>query len=300
VNAYVQEWFWRYAKARGIAKFVLLAIGRRMQFKGGVFETPPLPLDTIVDDTGLVDSTVREHMKVLGAASGELEVVRGARRGEVHRYRLRREVQLPLMDAAPPAVQRRLTAVAPPPLGDEDVEIAPPIYGGDSAETRRPQRRQSAVTSPADGGAQAGGVLSSQDVRTEVPTSSQAEAAAGFIAWFLAEYPMHRNGVRWRIQSLVKTEAAVRELLNGRSIERAQAMAVAMWHDTAEPWLNRQDNDRGIIALVHKSTYLEGVVVAQQPKEDDNGHVPPCRSRTECIERVLREGREARAQGASA
>ena len=142
MNPYVQEWIWVYSKARGVAKYVLLAIGRRIEATKRGFETNPLPVEDIAQDTGLADSTVREHIKTLSAPTGELEVVRGQRRGEVNRYKLRRELQLPLIDMQPARVRRRLAAVTAPDSGGETLADSTPISGGDSAE---PQRRESAV-----------------------------------------------------------------------------------------------------------------------------------------------------------
>jgi len=40
MSNYAQEWVWRYSNARGIAKYVFLAIARRI-FRNGATETPP-------------------------------------------------------------------------------------------------------------------------------------------------------------------------------------------------------------------------------------------------------------------
>lgn len=118
----------------------------------------------------------------------------------------------------------------------------------------------------------AGGVPSSLNVLStnSVPaTTTENTAVEAFLDWFLTEYPKHRRGVLYRGGDPRKLEGAVRELLAVRSLARVQAMALAMWADTVDPWLNdpnpAKTNDRGVFSLLHKSTYLEALVIAQEP-----------------------------------
>lgn len=289
VYEYAQEWVWRFSKATGIPKYVFLAISRHFKrTQTGEFLTPSLPVEDIVASTGMSDATVRRSIETLEQRpDGEIEVVRSGRRGTVNRYRLRRELKLPLMDIDPSA-QRSNGPMTP--LTESD---APPLrLNIDTAQADLCDRAVRPVASVTETGAEPKDPFFSEVVRTEVPTTTK-EAADTFLGWFVAEYPKHRGGVQCHVANRLKAMQVVRELLDGRGLARVQAMAIAMWQDTAEPWLNNARNDRSVYSLLTKATYLEQVVVAQQPKPDSRGHLPPCRTNGECIERVLREGREA-------
>lgn len=116
-------------------------------------------------------------------------------------------------------------------------------------------------------GRRAGGLLFSEVRTSKVPTTTEEAGAAAedaLIEFLLTEYPKQRRGVRYRIPTSQRDAArsAARELLAGRSLDAAQAIIVAGLQDTADPWLNDRNNDRGIFAILHKLTYLEGVVLA--------------------------------------
>lgn len=286
MNAYVQEWIWRFSRATGVAKYVFLAIGRRTKRNAkGEFETGPLPVDIIANDTGMVDSTVRKHLKALCDGHGEIDIVKDSRRGEVYRYRLRRQLRIPLDADSPATSHRRDSAASPPNSGD-----------GVTAELRRSQRFDSAATAP-NGGGVSGDVSFSSEVRTEVLSTSTTyeREAADFLEWFCATY-LTTRGFPYR----VKREAAiavVRELMTGRTVERLKAMALVLWSDTVDPWLNdaARPNDRGIFALRHKATYLELLVArAEAPATRafdataGCAHDPKCLNPWEC-QRLARE-----------
>lgn len=119
----------------------------------------------------------------------------------------------------------------------------------------------------------AGGVLLSGGTGTHnklSATTGDGEDAAveAFLDWFIREYPQHRNGVLFRVSSPSKTEDAVRELLRTHGRPFVERMALAMWADTAEPWLNLARNDRSPIALRQKATYLASIVHAEDAAAD--------------------------------
>lgn len=250
MNAYVQEWIWRFSRATGVAKYVFLAIGRRTKrTPKGEFETGPLPVDVIAGDTGLVDSTVRKHVKDLADAHGELDIVRDSRRGEAYRYRLRRQLRIPL-DADSPSAHRRLTAVTPPNLGDDD-----------TAESRRCDRLDTAVTAPKLGGDAPGVPFSSnEEVRTEVPTTSKEQEVADFLDWFHRTYREQR-GIPYHVKPAA-AEAVTRRLLADRSVARLQAMAVLMFDAVRDAFITT--SDYSLFVLEHKATYLESIVVVNE------------------------------------
>jgi hypothetical protein len=266
---YVHEWVWRHSKANGTVRYVLLRIARAMRWTPDGFETPPLPVQDIADDTGLVDSTVRRHLEELGAEHGDLEIVRGTRRGETYRYRLRREQLLPLADLRP-APDRRQSALRPPTIGGENPPPPPPTTSGDTADPERSDRRPSAVTPPAIGADQAGGVLFSRSVQVpsttpteEVPVPTEEGAAAGFVAWFAAEY-LVRRGVPYRVDR-VKAEAVARELLRDHPRRRLEAMAVLMFDAVRDSFI--VGSDYSLFVLQHKATYLASIAVRNERQE---------------------------------
>lgn len=253
---YVMEWIWRHSQATGPLRYILLRIGRVMKWTPYGFETGPLPIEEIARDVDMVDSTVRQHIKALGALDGDLEIVRSRRRGETYRYRLRREQRLPLPDIQP-ATHRRMAAVSPPESDGEP----PPEFSGDTAEIQRSERRNSAVSAPAVGGGVSGDTFFSEVVRTSVPTTSlEDQAAAGFLEWFCATYQI-KLGCAYE----VKREPALRvigELLHGRSVERLQSMARVMFDAERDTFIT--DSDYSIYVLKHKATYIERVVVINE------------------------------------
>lgn len=264
VYEYAHEWVWRHSAAKGPAKFVLLAICRAMAWTPRGYETRPLPVKEIAESTGYVESTVRENLDRLAKESGDLEVIKSARRGETYRYRLQREPLLPLADIRPRDPQRRESAVTPPRIGGDDTTAPAPPIGGDTAANQRSHRRGSAPSAPEFGGGAAGGVLLSEDVL--VPSTSTTEedaAAAAFLAWFGEEY-RQRRGVVYRPANAAKATEDIRTLLRTYGPDPLRAMARAMWADTADPWLNdrQKPNDRSVFSLRQKASYLEGLVKA--------------------------------------
>ena len=91
-----------FSKARGIVKYVLLGIARRMVLLGNSFGTPRgLPASTLASDLGLHRDTVQGATQAIDTELGdEVEVIKPRRRGEPYRYRLRLQARLPLDPAS--------------------------------------------------------------------------------------------------------------------------------------------------------------------------------------------------------
>jgi hypothetical protein len=286
MNAYVQEWIWRYSRAKGLAKYVFLAIGRKTQrTKGGDFETGLLPTEAIAEATGLVESTVRKSIKELEGRHGEIDIIKGKRRGESYRFRLRRQMSIPL-DASPAQSHRRLAAVSPP-LNGADV----------TAVSRRSDRCDAAVTAPTGGGVSADAPFSSEEVRTEVHHHDDAIALH---AWWLASFPQHRDGTPTAVTLGEFLPVALELLRLPLTVEQIQAMSVCMWavRDVrVHRWI--PTTDYGIRVLLKTVEWLGQRVTEMAPKPDVRGHLPPCATNTECIERALREGRQQRAEASA-
>lgn len=120
-------------------------------------------------------------------------------------------------------------------------------------------------------GRRAGGLLLSQVPSTEVPTTTAGEAAADFsnqtrefFEWFCGTY-IEKRGFPYR----VKRDAAlavIRELLRDRTVERLQAMALLMFDAVHDSFITA--SDYSLFVLQHKATYLEGIVVRNEPKRE--------------------------------
>lgn len=289
MNAYVQEWIWRFSRATGVAKYIFLAIGRRTKRTAkGEFETGPLPVDVLASDTGLVDSTVRKHVKALTDQYGEIDIVRDSRRGETYRYRLRRQLSIPL-DADPAASHRRMAAVSPPNGGGESTAGPSPNRGGDTAESRRSQRRVAAVSSPNLGGGVSTPVLSSEHVRTEVLTSSEVPtqvqpaaraAAEDFLRWWTATFPICNEGAK-STPDADDLDIAV-GLLAHRDADRLKAMAHVMWVVDEREDSFIAGSDRSLRVLRHKADWLDRRMARVADWWVACPHAPKCGTRLEC------------------
>lgn len=149
----------------------------------------------------------------------------------------------------------------------------------------------------------AGGVSSfSEDVRTkehnhyQIPAEIIAQVHALF-DWWVATFPLHNGGQPTTAEidafGPVATELLTRRRL---TVDGIQQRAVAMWsiRDVkVHNWIPTTDYSIRVLRDTADWLGQRLAVVAQQPKPDWNGHLPPCRTNGECIERVLREGREA-------
>ncbi len=280
---YVMEWIWRHSTAKGVMQHVLLRIGHAMKWTPNGFETGPLPTKAIATDTGLGDSTVREQLCELGALDGDLEIVKGRRRGETYRYRLRREQLLPLTDIRPD-YQRRMAAVSPPAHSGD----SPPGYSADTAISQRSDRRVAAVTAPNGGGEFSDESIYQEVVRTEDDNHHLQQQADAFFAWWEEQFPIHNNGARSTVGAAIAIPLIV-GLLVKRDVEKLQAMSMALWQ-AETGWI--ATTDRSIRVLAQAADTLDQLA-SRQPRlrADVNGHVPPCRSWADCRDKVLADAR---------
>lgn len=257
-------WKCRHEDVKGSVRLVLLALALRV--RKHYISTVPTSYAVLTRLTFLSDDTLKRCIDTLIAA------------GEVQRTRRGKRAVYALIKLAGP-----LFSESPQDAVFFEAEKSPQ----DAGISTRKMRGNSVAT--------AGGVLSSRSTSTNVPTTKDPQTAAveGFLDWFIAAYPSHRDGRLCPTSNPATMEAAVRHLLHGRSVEQLQDMALAMWQDRTEPWLNRPDNDRSIFALRQKAAYLDARV-AHLRKRDIGGHYPQCRTMAECRERSFREGKAAR------
>lgn len=229
-------WKCRNEAVKGSVRLVLLALALRV--KTNYIDTVPTSLSVLRRLTFLSDDTITAAIKVLCIA-GE---VRRVRRGKYAIYAMAKM-------AGP------LFAENPQDAAFFEHEKNPQ----DAAFLTRKMREFSA--------APAGGVLLSDRTCTEVPTSSKAleplEEEEVFFYWFLAEFEQ-RRGCRYHVKR-VPALKVIRELLQGRSVARLQAMAVLML--TAERDQFIVNSDRGLWVLEHKQTYLEGIAIQNERQE---------------------------------
>lgn len=283
VYEYAQEWVWRFSNATGIPKYMFLAISRHFKrTKAGELLTPALPLDEIVRSTGMSDATVRRSIEALETPpDGELEVIRSGRRGTVHRYRLRRNLKLPLMDADPSA------HIAVRPVTPLTVSGAAPLTLPDVTDPHERCDRSDCAVSSVSGSGVPVQQASFRDVRTQELNNNHHQSEA-YRIWFLAEYPTHHGGVPFRIRDVGKFDAASSELLTDRPLDRVQAMTLEMFAWPKDTWIGRSDHS--VFVLRDNCTEIELRVAATQrstaPRPCHYRHDPPCTgSLTACIER---------------
>lgn len=136
MSGYAQEWVWRYSKARGIAKYVFLALARRILKRDAT--TLPTTIEQLVDVTGLAEKTIRRSIETL-EAQDEIRVIKGHRRGAVHRYQLVRELRLPLVEATGPS-----------PVGEttDDDALSPVAETSEEPKCHRSERPVKPPASP--------------------------------------------------------------------------------------------------------------------------------------------------------
>jgi hypothetical protein len=123
----------------------------------------------------------------------------------------------------------------------------------------------------------------------EVAPSSDEKAASDFVDWFRAEYRRAR-GVDYQVKADA-AERVARELLNGRTVDRLQAMARLMFEAERDRFI--RDSDYSLFVLRHKASYLEGIIVADEGASEERKrdelrfcpHTPTCETRDACIDR---------------
>lgn len=270
MNAYVQEWIWRFSRANGIPKFIFLAIGRRFKrTKAGEYITDPLPVEELVQVTGLSQATVRRAIQELEGESGEIVTLRSARRGTVNRYQLRRSLKLPLNEADTPHQRSRRAMAAltgsdgehPAPSLTQNDESPPASSLSLSDHIARREHPRSSLRALARVAA-SDGVLSadssSEVVRTEVlGTTAEEPALAAFFEWFLQHFRTHR-GVppprmnRGRCLSKLRDEL----LGGGYAVESWRPMAIRMWAEAQDSFI--ATSDYSIHVLCARASWLLG------------------------------------------
>lgn len=113
-------------------------------------------------------------------------------------------------------------------------------------------------------GVRAGGVLFSQVLRTEVPTSTAERAAAeAFLAWVQREHAVHNRGAMITLRSEDIDIAC--ELLAARDVDRLKAMCVALWTCTPgeDHWCAAAP-EKGLRALRHAADRLDRISRARE------------------------------------
>lgn len=272
---------------KGGVRLVFLALALRV--RKARITTAPTSLPQLMLLTLLSAEQVRRNLDVLCDA-GE---VRRLNRGKLARYGL-------------PKMAGPLFVCDSP---EESVKMTDFVYEPPKRKTGQDDRKS---PNEMTGKNRAFGVvvpevsLLSEVLSTKVRTSTTAEdeqVVEAFLDWFIEHYQRER-GVLYRATNPAKAEEAAHELLRSRPIERVQAMALAMWRDTADPWLNdpKRLNDRGVCSLRHKSTYLEAIVVAAErvaPAADYIErvgycfHTPKCTDSDVCRAKRAADKREA-------
>ena len=265
MSNYAQEWVWRYSNARGIAKYVFLAIARRI-FRNGATETPPTSLKNLTEVTGLSLGTVRRSIHELESKHGEIDVLKGNRKGTVHRFRLRRELKLPLMAADAPADCQRserslsvIRAITEPVI--EGITDSDP---GDHCQC--PERSLPVIPVITDAPPVSSLDLNTKKDLTTTAATTTAAVAAAFLTWVRATYPVHNAGAQITIHNEPDMRL-VATLLDGppaRALDRLQAMAIVMWTITRheDAYLSAR-RDRGVRLLLHAADRFELVAIAR-------------------------------------
>jgi len=243
MSSYAQDWVWCHSKAKGLVKFVFLAIARLMGKNHHT--TPPTPVDELVKATGLAHATVRRGISAL-ESEGEIAVLKANQRGTVHRYKLVIDPQLPLVDLDPRSHDPQCSQGAVPALtqsSDQCSHRAVPVLTGST---------ESAPLS-----------ICTDLVRTEDPSAARPlPAAEAFLTWFRAEYPKHRHGALTTIDWRKDTDAILGLLATGRTVERLQQMAEVMWTMTPrEDKFLANAADRGVKLLCHAADRLDALAV---------------------------------------
>jgi hypothetical protein len=282
---YVQEWIWRFSKVEGLPKFVFLAIGRHLKrTKSGEFITPPLPAEAIRASIGMSEATVTRGLKAITVGpDSELEPVRSNQRGTVNRYRLRRALKLPLMDADPSAhlSDRRMASISE----TDDAWLDPSVSQTDGdrlTDGWRPSHRRMASGSATNGATS--DAISLEIVRTDVlATAAEREAGADhFLRFAVEQYRTHNDGAVLTVTSADRE--IVLQLLIARTLERLEAMYVAFL--TCQPeedhWCAVECKRKSFPAFRHAADRLDVISRGRERQAHDSGDSAAARWATAC------------------
>jgi hypothetical protein len=130
----------------------------------------------------------------------------------------------------------------------------------------------------------------SEDVRTQdhhyknTPIRKVVDAHR-FIDWWNATAPLHPHGGPISTSDAEACGLKLQRLLKHRSFERLQSLAPVLWSVTSAEsgWLF--DTDRSLHVFTAKIDALDRIAALRElttQGADARGHVPPCRSTTEC------------------
>lgn len=113
-------------------------------------------------------------------------------------------------------------------------------------------------------------------------SSDQSAQLDRFVEWWTVNYPVYMNGVLNRVRDADRNAASL--LLEGRSLERVQAMSIKIWslkrdrsrHDKNLSWVV-DETDRSIRVLLEKASYIEMLVVGDEiraaAEAERQGHI---------------------------
>lgn len=319
MNPYIEEWIWRFARVSGLPKYVFLAVGRRMKrTRTGEFQVD-VAMKTLVADTGLAYSTVDRGSKEV-ERSGDLEIVRPKRRGEKLRYRIRRQLHLPLdVDAAIRQSSERVLS-----LFRETNDIR---QRADRTEMNVDRQRDDRTSISAR--ARGTTTTTIQDPVTHTPEFDSdggggtapapvaaLEARQRYVAWWGNAYPTYHNQARNRIDDRPRGKLqrtgyqVVLNLLGDYEEDQLREMAITMWTTTTDgvrnsnaEFLTRPDNDHSIFVLDGMAAWLhveakrraaEAAGAAEEQRRQRRGQ-----DLASHVERVIERLRQAIADTAS-
>ena len=242
----------------------LVALMIALRIPKGHTESKPIPLRWLVKDTCLDRKTVRDCIKK-ACKSGYLKVgQQGRGRGNFTTYVMPNLAgPLFMVDGDDDGKGGDSPPFTTGIKGGEPPPFQPPRKGGDShpfAAEKGEIRPKPVRTS------------TSKDVRTKRSTTAEKPAAEiytnalAFLDWFAASYPSYNDGAKVSIDIEADGPVIVRLLTSPeRTVDRLQAMAVAMWTVTAgeDPWAHRAA-DRGIRLFNHIADRMERVVLKRE------------------------------------
>jgi hypothetical protein len=272
-TTYPQEWVWRHSQARGVVRYVLLAIARFTKHKRGKWETPPLSTKEIAGVTKVSESTVGRAVKELKGTLEELLVFSAGRYGKKNRYALAREMKLPL-DVDPMSHRSERASLSTVTVTDDDRQ----------PDRRRASERPTTTVTVTDDDRQSDRRRASErptttvtvtddasDVRTKEDhdhhhhhhdddhdrgSADEADAdLQAYATWWRTTYPDYHGGV----QSTLNLKAygqSVRTVLAGgrarRPLALVQDMTIKLWTLKAD----RRSRQATYIATTDRSPHI--------------------------------------------